>query len=225
MNQVWALVRKDLQIHARSIAVQLLGWTFLMRVLVQAQHALGLTKGQSLASMVISGSLGIFPLFAICSAQWLIERERGKETFAWIRALPVSDLHVVLAKFGGILAIGLIGGLGWRIATLGIDLGLTRWQLASSWMIWWAFAGVALFCQLMFSGRLAGVTPAFLYFVVAGFAFFVSRSPEASARVTTTWNDPWAHVWLWGACVGVEGVAVLATYRLFHSRDSQSLVE
>ena len=225
MKQVCTLVWKDLRIHARSIALHLLGWTVVMRVLVQAQHALGLTKGQSLASMVLSTSIPLFPLFAIASAQWLIEHERGKATFAWVRTLPVSDLHIVLAKFGAILVVCVVVGAGWRIATLGIDIGFAQWQLASSWLIWWAFAGIALFCQLMFSGRLAGVVPAFLYFIVAGIAFFVGRSPDASARVRAAWSDPWAHVCLWCACVAVEGVAVAATYRLFRSRDSHSLVE
>ena len=225
MNQVCALVWKDLRVHARSIVLHLLGWTFAMRALVQVQHGLGVAKSQSLASMVVHTSIPLFPLFAIASAQWLIERERGKETFAWVRTLPVSDLHIVLAKFGAMWAVCVIVGVGWRIATLGVDIGLAPWQLASSWLIWWTFAGIALFCQLMFSGRMAGVTPAFLYFIVAGIVLFVGRSPDARVRAMAIWNNPWAHFWLWGACVAVEGVAVLGTYRLFRSRDSHSLVE
>ena len=225
MNQVCALMWKDLRIHARSIALHLLGWTFVMRVLVQAQHAMRLTAGQSLASMVVGASIPLFPLFAIASAQWLIERERGTETFAWVRTLPVSDLHIVLAKFGVVLVVCVIVGVGWRVATLGVDIDLTPRQLTSGWLIWWAFAGVALFCQLMFSGRLAGVTPALLYFAVAGSAFFVGRSPDVAARVAAAWTDPWAHVWIWCACVAIEAITVVATYRLFRSRDSHSLVE
>jgi len=225
MNQVCTLVWKDLRIHARSIALHLLGWTFVMRVLVQAQHALGLTKGQSLGSMVVGASIPLVSLFAIAGAQWLIERERGKETFAWVRTLPLSDLHIVLAKFGALLVVCVIVGVGWRIATLGVDIGLAPRQLASSWLICWAFAGIALFCQLMFSGRLAGVTPALLYFIVAGVAFLAGRSPDTSARVAEAWNDPWAHVWLWCACVAIQAVTVVATYGLFRSRDSHSLVE
>jgi hypothetical protein len=225
VNQVCALVWKDLRIHARSIVLHLLGWTFVMRVLVQAQHMLGLAKGQSLASMVVNTSIPLFPLFAIASAQWLIERERDKETFAWVRTLPVSDLHIVLAKFGALLVVCVIVGVGWRIATLGVDIGLAPRQYASSWLICWAFAGIALFCQLMFSGRLAGVTPALLYFIVAGLVFFAGRSANASARVAAGWNDPKAHVWLWCACVAIQAVTLVATYRLFRSRDSHSLVD
>jgi len=225
MNQVCVLVWKDLRIHARSIALHLLGWTFVMRVLVQAQYAMGLTAGQSMASMVVGASIPLLPLFAIASAQWLIERERGTETLAWVRTLPVSDLHIVIAKFGAILVVCVIVGAGWRIAMLGVDVGLTPRQLASSRLIWWAFAGIALFSQLMFSGRLAGVAPALLYFVMAGLAFWAGRSPEARAQVVAAWTDPSAHVWLWCVCIAVEAVTIVATYRLFRSRDSHKLVE
>ena len=225
MNRVCVLVGKDLRIHARSIALHLLGWTFLMRVLVQAQHAMGLTIGQSLPSMVVGASIPLCPLFAIVSAQWLIERERGKETFAWVRTLPVSDLHIVLAKFGAILVVCAVVGVGWRIATLGIDISLTPRQLVSSWLIWWTFAGIALFCQLLFSGRLAGVTPALVYFTVAAMALWVGRSPTATARVAAAWMDPWTHVGLWCVCVAIEAITIVATYRLFRSRDFHSLVE
>jgi len=225
MNQIRALVWKDLQISARSNLLHPLLWIVVMRILVQMQHTLGLTKGQSLGSLVTSASIGLFLLLAIYSAQWLIERERGKETFAWIRTLPVSDGHIVLAKFAAMLTTCLIVGLGWWIATIGIDIGLAPWQLASAWLVWWAFAGIALFCQVLLSGRLAGGTPAVVFFVATGVAFYVSRSPEAVVQVMQIWNDPGAHVWLWLTCVAVEGGAIAATYMRFHAKDSHSLVE
>jgi ABC-type transport system involved in multi-copper enzyme maturation permease subunit len=225
VNEIRALVWKDLQIHARSIALHLLGWIVAMRMLVQAQHSLGFTQGQSLASMIANTSLALFPIFAIYSAQWLVERERGKETFAWIRTLPVSDGHIVLAKFAASLAICLIVGLGWWLASIGIDFGLRPWQLASVWLVWCVFAGVSVCFQVLFSGRLAGGTPAALAFVAGGIALYTSRSPDAVVRVTRMWSDPSAHVWLWLACVAVEAGAMAATYARFHAQDSHHLVE
>jgi nitrate reductase gamma subunit len=75
------------------------------------------------------------------------------------------------------------------------------------------------------SGRLAGGTPAALAFVAGAIAFYTSRSPDAVVRVTRTWSDPSAHIWLWLACVAVEACAMAATYARFHAQDSHHLVE
>ncbi len=225
MNQIAALVWKDLQIHRTSIAVYLLGCPILLRVLLQTQHTMGLTRGQSLVSMVVPTAISFSSMFAIFIAQWLIERERGKSTFAWIRTLPLSDTHIVLAKFAAVLVFCLAGGAGWRISVLGIDLATAPWQLLSAWLLWWTLAGLALFCQVMFSGRLAGLVPGVLAFALAGVAVHITRSPAAVARAIQIWNDPRAHFGLWLMCAAMQATVIGATYRLFSSRDSHSLVE
>jgi hypothetical protein len=225
MKQIQALVVKDLRVHARRIALHIVAWLAVMRILLQVQHAWGFTQGQSLATLTINASLALLPIFAIYSAQWLIEAERAKETFAWIRTLPVSDGHIVLGKFAAMLVICLIVAVALWVATLGIDVGLTAGQLLSVWLLWWAFAGTAVFFQVLFSGRLAGGAPAALAFVAAGIGFSISRSPVAVAHVARMWNEPGAHVGIWVACVAVEACAVAATYAWFHARDSHRLVE
>src|SRR6185436_8023052 len=99
------------------------------------------------------------------------------------------------------------------------------WQAVSAWMVWWAFAGVALCFQVLLSGRFAGGTPALLALGAIGVAFNVSRSPGAVLRVTAAWNDPYAHFGLWVGCLAVEACAVAATYARFRTRDSENLVE
>jgi hypothetical protein len=92
-------------------------------------------------------------------------------------------------------------------------------------MIWWAFAGVSVFFQVLLSGRFAAGTPGLLCFGATGVAFYVSRSPEGVRWVTQVWNDPYAHIALWVTCVAIEVCAVAATYARFHAQDTESLVE
>lgn len=225
MNQIRALLWKDLRLHTRFAAIYLIGWPIVMGVLLRAQHAMGFSKVQSVASAMVSTAISFSPVFAIFLAQALIERERGKGTFAWIRTLPASDVHIVLAKFVAVFAFGLVHGAGWWMAMFGAGVELASWQVLSAWLIWWAFAGVALCFQVLLSGRLAGGMPALLAFVAIGVAFRVSRSPEAVLAVTRAWNDPYAHVGLWVSCLVIEACAIAATYARFHGRDSESLVE
>lgn len=225
MNQIRALLWKDLRLQARFAATYLVGWPIVMGVLLQAQHAMGFSKVQSVASAMVSTAISFSPVFAIFLAQALIERERGKGTFAWIRTLPASDLHIVLAKFVAVFAFGLVHGAGWWMAMLGSGIELASWQVLSAWLIWWAYAGVALCFQVLLSGRLAGGMPALLAFGAIGVAFRVNRSPEAVLTVTQAWNDPSAHVGLWASCVAIEACAIAATYARFHARDSERLVE
>jgi ABC-type Na+ efflux pump permease subunit len=225
MNQIRALLWKDLRLHARFAATYLIAWPIVMRLAIQAQHAMGLSKVQSVASALISTAISFSSVLAIFLAQALIERERGKATFAWIRTLPASDFHIVIAKFAAVLAFGLVHGAGWWMAMLGAGVELSPWQALSAWLVWWAFAGVALFFQVLLSGRLAGGMPALLVLGAIGVAFQVSRSPDAVLRMTQVWNDPYAHIGIWVSCVAVEACAVAATYARFHTQDSGSLAE
>ena len=98
MSQIRALVWKDVGIHGRTVAIYLVGGPIVIRVLMQAQHTMGLTQGQSLASMVVPTAIAFSSMMAIFMAQWLIEPERGKATFAWIRSLQRLQVRHPLVR-------------------------------------------------------------------------------------------------------------------------------
>src|SRR5688500_4818645 len=99
MNQIRALVWKDLQVHWRAAALLLVGWPVGVRLLVLIVQAAPDSAGSGLPIVVTMVSLFLFMAAAAGLATMLVERERSKETFAWVRTLPVSDAHIVTGKW------------------------------------------------------------------------------------------------------------------------------
>lgn len=86
-----ALARKDLRLHGRAVAISQICAVLLLWMLTRTGPD---DHGRNLPLVVNFNLIG-------CAlwAEWLIAREKAKETFAWLRTLPVSDTDIVVAKF------------------------------------------------------------------------------------------------------------------------------
>ena len=155
----------------------------------------------------------------------LIERERSRETFAWLRTLPVSDWHVVLSKFVAAFVFCLALGVAWLLALWDLGPILTLPQFVSAWCVTFLMASFAILCQIVFSGRVAVMWPMLVVFLVLIVAQPITSSTPSFERMLALWRDPATHVWVWPVCVGVEALMVAAAYASFHSRDTHSLVK
>ena len=106
-RRVVALVAKDARIHGREIALTQIGILLLVGLMAYAKPG----EIVSLAAAVFSFNL----LLAGFWGEWLITREKTKGTFAWIRACPVDDAELVVAKF---LAVAVCLISLWSVSSL-----------------------------------------------------------------------------------------------------------
>jgi len=226
MRQVCTLVWKDIHIHWRTISSLMLVLPIGVQVMLRMQQAGSRTGGSQSAGRAAMLIVTLLVPVAVAVASWLIERERSRETFAWLRTLPVSDAHIVASKFISCLVFYLIGGAAWAAFFRGSGLDLTAYQFVSVWFGSLVVAGFALLSQLLLTGRMANASPALLMLLVAWFAVRpVEQSGPAIQQVRRLWGDPRFHAWLWIGCVVLQGVFAWLSYLRFHSQETDELIE
>lgn len=108
MRQIRALVWKDIRIHWRTIPPMMLALPVGVQLVLQMQRA-GATEGSPSAARAAMLIVMMVVPVAVAVAAWLIERERSRETFAWLRTLPVSDAQIVASKFISCLVFYVMG--------------------------------------------------------------------------------------------------------------------
>lgn len=140
----WALAKKDLRLHGRAVMLSQIGLVLLIWMFTRTEPD---AHGRNLP-LVINVNLIACALWA----EWLIAREKARETFAWLRTLPVSDRDLVVTKFALAAAMSwstwaLTSGLLWRslfvpdrtglwfvlatgLSTFGGLILASRWRLA-----------------------------------------------------------------------------------------------
>jgi ABC-type Na+ efflux pump permease subunit len=169
-------------------------------------------------------SLGTLTPLGMTMATWLVEHERTKETFAWLRVLPVSDSHIVLSKFIAVLVFYVVGGAAWLLVLGGVGPVLSVPQFVTAWLVAFVFASVALLFQFVSSSRVGASAPALLVFLALLAGQPITQSPHAVATLVRWWHDPVAQIWMWLACLAIEAVVVWTTCRGFRSQDAQRVV-
>jgi hypothetical protein len=225
MTPICALIQKDLRIHWRAALVLVLGWPAFLRFLVLIQPDSTWTEGRTPTGVAGFLTLTTVSPLGITIANWLVERERSKETFAWLRTLPVSDGHIVASKFVFCLLVYLVGAAIWWVALWDIRPSLTAMQWISTWLVTFVLGSMALLCQIALTGRLAAMMPAGLA-LLGVLAFYpVQRSPDLLVRAATWWNDSRAHILLWLVVAGLEALVIGLAYLRFRSLDTRRLVE
>lgn len=138
-RRILALLRKDVWIHGRDIALTQLGILGLLVVMRQMSP----DNPSSLATAMF----GFNFVLAGFWSEWLITREKTKGTFAWLRACPVDDRELVSAKF---MAASLCCAVFWLLSSA---IVLRSYWFPSRLGIW-----VALLCALLAFGSLASAT-------------------------------------------------------------------
>ena len=225
MTEIRALVLKDLQVHWRAAATLLLGWPAGIRVLVYIQQLAPDHDPRALPLVVTLLSLPLFLAVTTGLATMLADRERMKGTFAWVRTLPVSDVHIVAAKCATGLLFHMAGWIAWW-GTLGhVAPSLTVMQAISVWSLTLVAGSLTLTIRLVTSGRLAAASPVALFALGLLAGAPLRRSPSAILRVSEWWHGSWQHVFVWVACGTIYAVLVVLAYLRFHAHDAQSLVE
>jgi ABC-type Na+ efflux pump permease subunit len=225
MTEIRALVLKDLQVHGRPAGALLLGWPVGIRILIYIQQLAPEHDPRALPLVVTLLSLPLFVAVTTGLATMLVDRERAKGTFAWVRTLPVSDAHIVAAKCATGLLFHMVGWVAWWVVLGSVAPSLTLVQATSVWCLTLVAGSLALTTQLAVSGRLAAASPLVLFALglLAGAPF--RRSPTAILRASEWWNGTWEHVFLWTACSIIYALLVALAYARFHGHDAQKLVE
>ncbi len=224
MTQIRTLVWKDLQVHWRVAGPLILGWPVGIRMLAFIRQAAPDADPRSLPLVVTVLSVPLFVAVSSGLATMLVEQERTKETFAWLRTLPVSDLQIVIAKCATGLVFHVCGSFAWWAVLGGMTPSLTLPQAASVWCLTLVVGGISLLSQLATSGRLAVAAPIALLALGLLAGAPLSRSPSAALRIIEWWQGTWGHVVLWAACAVVYALLVGLAYARFHAADTEAHV-
>ena len=219
MRQVIALVTKDCLLHGRSVALFCVGFLALAHALLWVLPPLPQPGVALPPALTVPAVLS----FVVTCVTWLVDRERSRETFALLRALPLSDLHIVGSKYL-VYVLMQLAGLAFVLVTTPVGKYLSPIQVATTFMGILAFASLCLAAQLSFSHRKAAVAPVILLVVVAAGATRLGQSHNIVRELTRRWRDPWLHVSVWAICLAVMLVCLAATYLRFRSQDTQDLI-
>lgn len=225
MTQIRALVWKDLQVHWRAAGLLLAGWPIGVRLLVSVVPPSQDAGGPPLPMVVAMVSLFLFLAITAGLATTLVERERTKETFAWLRTLPVSDTHIVLAKCATGFVLHACGWVAWWAVLWDVAPAVTLPQAASLWWLTLVVGLVPLACQLAIPGRLALASPVVLLGLALLAAVPLQRSPAVWLSVIDLWRGSWGHLLLSACCVAAYALIAAAACLCFHAADTRVLVE
>ncbi len=166
-----ALIAKDFRIHGRDILLTHAGILGLLAVMDYLQ------PGEQAG--IASAAFNFNFLLAGFWSEWLISREKVKGTFAWLRASPVSDAELVLAKF---LAVGICCVSLWIASSL-IFARDYFWQQIEIWIVLQLsllmFGGLAVGTRWRFGQKLGQMLPYVIVGVVIGILIFAARSGRA----------------------------------------------
>jgi ABC-type Na+ efflux pump permease subunit len=225
MESIRALVWKDLQVHWRGAGLLLLVWPLAVRLLALIPStSQGFDKG-TLPTIVTTISLLLVVAVSAGLATMLVERERSKETFAWLRSLPVSDAHIVAGKCVTGLAFHLVGFATWWLVLRSLAPPLTVLQAITVWNVTGVIASVALASRIASSGRLAPAAPLAILVLglLAGPA--LGRWQGTSARALGAWNGFWEHPLIWITCLALHALLGAVAYWRFHACETHVLAE
>jgi len=225
MHQIRALVWKDLQMHWRAAGLLLLGWPIGVRLLVLIPHTSPGANPAALLVEVTMVSLLLFVAVAVGLATTLVERERTKETFAWLRTLPVSDAHIVAGKCATGLVFHVVGFAAWWVVLGRIAPALTVPQVMSVWCVTAVIASVPLVSQIASSGRLVAVAPVTVLALGLLAGPMLGRWPSAAAQATRAWNGSLEHLLIWMGCLAMYLLLAAVAYWRFHADDTHVLVD
>jgi ABC-type Na+ efflux pump permease subunit len=213
MRQIRALVWKDLKVHGWPAGLLLVGWPVALRALVLVPQTSGNVHPGALPSIVAATSVLFFLAVSTGLATMLVERDRSRETFAWLRTLPVSDAHIVAGTWLSALIFHVAGATSWWVVLGRLAPPLTVPQFISVCGALAVVASLALASQIAASGRLVlGAPIAALALLMAP---VLGRGPTPAARMIELWNGSWEHAWFWAGCLAVSALlAAIACWRL-----------
>lgn len=102
MRPVAAILIKDLYLYGRGI---LGAWVALAALVLLATRIMPPTHWRDPLAPLLCGNI----LFILFYTDFLVEREKAKGTLAWLRTMPLSEMHLVTAKSMG-LALMIVAG-------------------------------------------------------------------------------------------------------------------
>jgi predicted MFS family arabinose efflux permease len=218
MTHVLALMRKDFQVHWRNVfgttaALSALAWVLLW--LLPPPERKGVLP-VVLVPMLVN--------FQVCYATWLIDRERSRETFALLRAMPVSDAAIVTSKFASHAILNLVSfGLMLAVYPRALTL-LTPPTLVTilALCLTWGCSVIAL--RLILPDRPGTIAPLAALLVLAIVATRLSRRHDLGAAFDQLSLQWWFQYALWGGALVTSWAFWLVAVRWFQSRDTRDLI-
>jgi ABC-type Na+ efflux pump permease subunit len=220
MRRLTALVTKDLLLHWRGLLLCCVGYTVGARILLYMLPPIQPTAGDAQPAI-------LFPLvlyFGLICVGWLVDRERSHNTFALLRALPVSDAHIVGAKFVACLAMHLCELAALLVVFPTILAGLTVLQIGTVFLAVLTFGNLLLAFRVMFADKLRASAPAVVVVVAMLAMARQGDAGQAVVRLTQWWPEPWFHGASLAVGVVANGLLVAITYLRFHAQDTDQLI-
>jgi len=152
-TRIRALAAKDLQLHWRAIVTSQLAIVGVI-LLGKAMRPHG--RPAELAVLVFTLNY----LLAGYWGEWLVSREKGKGTVAWLRSLPVTDFDLVTSK--------LVAQAFCIVSLWALSSGLSLWdfffpRLMATWAVVLlailTFGALSLTCRWRFRQKAGQVLP------------------------------------------------------------------
>jgi ABC-type transport system involved in multi-copper enzyme maturation permease subunit len=218
MTLVLALMRKDFQLHWRNILGMTAGLAALVWVLL---WLLPPPERQGVLPVVL---VPMLVNFQVGFATWLIDRERSRETFALLRAMPVSDAAIVTSKFAthavlNLYSFGLMLAVYPRALTLLTPVTLVTVLVLC---LTWGCSVIAL--RLVLPDKPGTIAPLTVLFVLALVGARLSQRHDLAAAFDRLASHWWFQYALWGGALLTSGGLWLAAVRWFESRDTRDLI-
>jgi ABC-type Na+ efflux pump permease subunit len=225
MREIRALVWKDLTVHGWPAGLLLAGWPVGVRLLVLVPQTSGDVHPDALPSIVTAISLLMFLAVSAGLAAMLVERERSKDTFAWLRTLPVSDVHIVGGKWVIALIFHVGGAAIWWVVLGRLAPPLAVPQIISIGCAMAVIASLALASQIASAGRLAPAVPVAALTLGSLMAPVLSRRPGVAARALELWHGSWQHAWFWAGCLAVSALLLVIACWRFRAQETHALAD
>lgn len=213
-----ALMRKDFQLHWRNILGTTVGLAALAWVLL---WLLPPPERKGVLPVVL---VPMLVNFQVCFATWLIDRERSRETFALLRAMPVSDAAIVTSKFAthavlNLFSFALMLAVYPRALTLLTPATLVTVLVLA---LTWGCSVIAL--RLILPDRPGTIAPLTVLLVLALAGARLSQRHDLGAAFDRLSSHWWFQYALWGGALLTSGALWLAAVRWFQSRETRDLV-
>ena len=162
--------------------------------------------------------------FVLTCVTWLVERERSRETFALLRALPVPDLHIVGSKYLAYVLMQLLG-LAFVLVTTPVGKYPSPIQVVNDVHGDYLFASLCLAVQLSFSHRKAAVAPVICCWSCAARAARLgSRTHIVLELVRPLARAMAPRCLLWAICLAVVAWRAPRHLPAVRSQDTQDLI-
>jgi hypothetical protein len=216
-RQISALLWKDLLVHGRQVG--------LLQLAIIVGHYVLLRESDTTNRIMEAISFNAF--MTMNWSRWLISREKTRQTFGWLRTLPLHDSVIVSEKY---FAYAFCCGPLWIVMSLmrtreifWTRSGAPGLAILLALLI---FGGISILTQLMFREKVGQMIP---FFSLFGGAFattiFLGKNRSIAQHLVDFWRWTWGPPLILGALLLIYLAIFSATVKWFQQSETYLLLE